>query len=348
MPHPEIQNDSPFACEALFLADEEGYPLLVPVIKGTYRLDISDTIILAEEQLAVKIAGESYGDAGHSSYRYEPETAFVKLSTDVVLIGHAYPPYRGAVEFGVRLCVGALQKIVTVVGDRKWVQSFGTTKMTRPEPVDRVPLIYERAFGGWDRSDPDSSKHSFEPRNPVGVGFRTKRGRFDDSTLVPNLEDPHHRLERYGDTPPPAGFGFISPNWQPRAAFVGTYDDAWTRDRSPLLPKDFDRKFFTAASPGLVTEGFLQGGELVTVENASRRGRLRFELPERASPVCEVRRRGHNRQRLAMHLDTVIINTDEDLLLLIWRGCLAARNGPHDIVSIQIHSEDVGVPVTAG
>ena len=40
----------------------------------------------------------------------------------------------------------------------------------------------------------------------------------------------------------------------------------------------------------------------------------------------------------------LIINTDEDLVLLIWRGYIPLRNGPHDVVSIQIRAE--GVPET--
>jgi hypothetical protein len=38
-------------------------------------------------------------------------------------------------------------------------------------------------------------------------------------------------------------------------------------------------------------------------------------------------------------LDTVIINMDECVLLLMWRTHVAVRNGPHDIVSTQVVSD---------
>ncbi len=34
-----------------------------------------------------------------------------------------------------------------------------------------MTLIYERAFGGWDKADNDEANWRYEPRNPVGVGF---------------------------------------------------------------------------------------------------------------------------------------------------------------------------------
>jgi hypothetical protein len=85
MGQPEVENQTPFAFEALFLADEEMRPLLVPVVKATY--DISERgLSLAGEQLPVNPAGEAYGDPAKTSYRYEPECAFIKLATDVVLV----------------------------------------------------------------------------------------------------------------------------------------------------------------------------------------------------------------------------------------------------------------------
>jgi hypothetical protein len=58
-----------------------------------------------------------------------------------------------------------------------------------------------------------------------------------------------------------AGFGFISPHWQPRAGLAGTYDASWQASRAPLLPVDFDRRHLNAVSPGLVAPGYLRGGE---------------------------------------------------------------------------------------
>ena len=347
MGHPAIENKTPFVFEPLFLADEEGRPLFVPIVKATYSFSPKENGIplLVEKQVSVNVGGEYWRDPEKSSYKYEPETAFIKPSTDVVLIGHAYAPKPGTTEVKVVLRVGPIEKVVQVIGDRYWVKRFGITSKTKPEPFERIPLIYERAFGNWDRSLPNPEKHRFEPRNPVGTGFRDKRGKFEEGIRLPNLEDPRRPLKGYRDRPVPVGFGFTSPNWQPRAALAGTYDEAWMRQRMPLLPIDFDRKFFNAAPLDQIATGFLKGDEPVVIFNASPSGRISFNLPGVPPPQCRVVLQGRCDQCLQTQLDTVIINTDENLLFLIWRTNLVLRNGPHNVVSIAVRTDSMPVPM---
>jgi hypothetical protein len=336
MTHPAIENNTPFVFEPLFLADEAGRPLVVVIVKATYCIQAGMQLSLADNQVPVNVGGEHWGDPEKSSYKYEPETAFIKPATDIILIGHAHPPKPRVTEIDVSLSVGPIKKVVRVVGDRYWVKRFGLISKTKPAPFACMPLIYERAFGGWDRSHPNPDRHSFEPRNPVGTGFRAKRGQFEEGIRLPNLEDPRRPLKRYRDEPPPVGFGFISPHWQPRAALAGTYDEAWTKQRMPLLPTDFDRKFFNAAPQDQIAPGCLKGDESVVVLNASPSGRISFNLPGVPPPQCRVELQGGPDQHLQTQLDTVIINTDENLLFLIWRTNLVLRSGPQDIVSIEI------------
>lgn len=335
MGHPDINNRTPFAFEPVFEADEEGRPVLVTIVKATYSFDARGLLVVAEKQVSVKLAGEYWGEPGRSSCRYEPEGAFFKPATDVVLIGHGYPPDPRTTQFGVSLSVGTLQKTVRVVGDRFWVRSLGSVSPSPAQAFEKMPLVYERAFGGWDKRDPDPAKHSFEPRNPVGMGFRARNAPFEEGTPLPNLEDSRRQMRAYGETPEPACFGFVSPDWTPRAALAGTYDAAWAEQRMPLLPKDFKPSFFNAASPGLVAGGFLRGDEPVLLENGSQSGRLSMRLPGVPPPVCTVRLRGGDVRTALSNLDTVIINTDESLLLLFWRGRVALRNGPHDVLAIE-------------
>jgi hypothetical protein len=344
MAHPAIENETPFAFEPLFLADEEGRPLFVPVVKGTYSIQEGVRLSPAEKQVPVNVAGEYWDDPEKSSYKYEPETAFIKPATDVVLIGHAHAPKPRITQVDVSLSVGPIKKVVRVVGDRYLVKHFGMTFKTKPEPFERIPLIYERAFGGWDRSHPEPDKHSFEPRNPVGTGFRAKGGKFERGIRLPNLEDPRRRLKGFRDRPPPAGFGFTSPHWQPRASLAGTYDETWMQERMPLLPKDFDRRFFNAAPPDQIAPGFLKGDEPVVILNASLSGRISFNLPGVPPPQCRVELQGRRDQHLHTQLDTVIINTDENLLFLIWRTNLVLRSGPHNVVSIEVWTDGASRP----
>jgi len=334
MGHPAVENGTPFAFEPLFVADEEGRPLLVPLVKATF--DIGKTgLALAREQLPVAPAGEAYGDPAETSYRFEPEFAFVKPATDLVLVGNAYAPRPGTTELVVAFQVGGVKRALRVVGDRTFYRAAGSVGMTRPAAFEVIPLRWERAFGGWDRSSPEESQHDLEPRNPVGVGFKAKHGRFVDGLRCPNLEDPARPFQGWGDRPAPAGFGFVSPHWEPRARYAGTYGEAWQKERAPLLPTDFDRRFFQAAAPGLVATGYLQGNEQVVASGVTLAGGLSFSLPGVAPPRVAVEHAGREDVTVPTCLDTVVVDAEAEKVLLTWRCNLVVRE-PTAVKTIRV------------
>lgn len=336
MGHPAIENKTPFAFEVLFLVDEEFRPLVVPVIKATFDIH-SGACRLAEKQVPVSLSGECWGeDPAASSYKYEPEVAFFKAATDVVLVGSAHAPRARTTEMDIRLTVGPLRKELKVFGEREWIRTAVGTAMTPPVRFETMPLVYERAFGGWDRRHPGLAHQACEPRNPVGAGFRLT---WEDGLRLPNIEDPRALLKTFGDRPPPAGFGFVSPHWQPRAALAGTYDAKWQADRAPLLAKDFDRRHFNAASAGLVAPGYLRGNERVTAEGVVPEGVLAFALPVVPPPRVKIVRKDEADIDLTANLDTVIIEPDEARVLIVWRAHATLRTGPHDLRAVDISLE---------
>ncbi|HEY8211360.1 MAG TPA: DUF2169 domain-containing protein [Myxococcaceae bacterium] len=336
MGQPAIENATKLAVEPVFASDEEGRPLLVPMVKATFTIGEGE-LALAEEQVKVAVAGEPWGKPGESSYKYEPEAVPPKLATDVALIGHAYAP-KGATEVVVALQVGPLRKMVRVVGDRLWFRSMGAVGKTAPRPFEKIPLLWERAFGGWDRTPEDPKQHRCEGRNPVGVSFRSSARHFEEGLRLPNLEDPAEPLESFGQRVTPAGFGFVGYDWEPRPKLAGTYDEAWSKDRMPLLPRDFDPRFYNGAAPGLTAPGLLRGDEQVAVINASARGKLSFRLPGGPPPKVRVALAQAEDATPAMALDTVIVDTDADRVLLLWRGRVPLIDGPHDVTAIHVES----------
>lgn len=336
----QLLNSTPFEVLQLPLIDESGRETLTIVIKATYRIADNTTLVLADEQLPVNVTGEHYGEPESTSYRYEPEVAPIKPSTDIVLIGHAYPANDGDTEVDVGFRIGEIQKIVRVFGERAWVKSFGLDKITPPEALAPTPLTYENAFGGFDTSAPDAKASAVEMRNPVGTGYRSKKhGKFVEGRELPRIEDPAKLISDSNDAPAPAGFGFVGPHWQPRSALAGTFDAKWMHARMPLLPEDFDRRYFNAAHPDLIAKEYLTGGESVVVVNASKRGRLEFDLPRVAPPSVSVEFAQRDAEVVATNLDTVIINTDDDLVLLLWRGMLEIHGQLHDIKSVTVAGE---------
>lgn len=339
MSHPALLNKTDFAIATLLLADEEGVAQFVPCVQATFDIGVAGEPVLTEQQPPVLLAGRWRADPAKTSLIQEPQMAFVKPTTDVVLVGHAYATTGGRTEGLVGIRLGPVQKAARVFGDRRFVSRFGIWRVSSPSPFEKMPITYERAFGGWDRRAADAIRHRCEVRNPVGVGFQISAPDEEGSPL-PNFEDPQHLIQTWSDRPPPAGFGFVSPDWQPRLGFAGTYDATWQTQRRPLLPADFDRRFFNAASPGLVTSQHLQGNESGLVIGATAQGRLEFRLPGVPAPVCLVELRGRKRVRVITALDTVVVDADARTLTLTWRGHLAVRNGPHDIRSIEVHPNE--------
>jgi hypothetical protein len=327
-------NLTPFAAEPLLLSDERGGDAFTCVVKATLSLSQYRggwAVAVAEEQVPVCLKPVHYSEPALSSIKYDCDAVLTKPGTDVVLIGHAYAPEVGARYADVSLSVGQARSVVRVFGDRVWRSSLGRWAATVPEPFEAVPLVYERAFGGWDRTNADPARHEFEPRNPVGVGFVSKKhGVVREGLPLPNVENPYELIASPADRPAPVGFGFVAPHWQPRVAYAGTYDERWKTHRMPLLPDDFNRHFYSAAHPALIVAGFLAGGEAVEIINASRRGTMRFTLPV-VRPYITVKTVDGAVQRLGAALDTVIFEPDQDRLFLIWRGSVSIHKRTHDI-----------------
>ena len=320
--------------------DRDGRDFLTLIIKGTFAISPDpQTLSLADEQAEVVFADEYHGEPGESSLKWKSEVAPPNGCTDVALVGHAHAEDGECSEMEASLSVGPVSKRLDIVGDRKWRKRLGLRWRTRAEPFDKMPLVYERAYGGEDKSNRKEKKQGFESRNPVGRGYAfSRRSKLVHGLPLPNIENPDQELRRPGHCPEPAGFGFVAASWQPRLELAGTYDESWQRDRCPLLPFDFDERFFSAAHPDLIARPALVGGELVRAIGVSARGPLEFELPN-------VRFECHaviddDEVPLEPGVDTVLLEPDEDRVLITWKALISCSRQLHSVEAVVIRSLD--------
>jgi hypothetical protein len=324
-----------------------GEYILGVLLKRSYRIVPGGSCVRAVEDALLVPGDVHWGDPMNSTVRHESDFVPYKLASDVVVLGQAYAPGgRPVPMLHTSVTVGTHHKEVLVFGDRRAIHRPGRDPaFTDPEPFTTMPLRYERAYGGIDvRSNP--AMQSAYGRNHLGVGWVVANTREAVEGLVlPNLEDPADLLtgERlcpghfmhWERLPMPAGYGWWSKYWRPRALLAGVMpadraiEQELRKVYATLVPPeqrdayaqtglpDMDFRFFNGASPGLVLP-WLDGDEAVTVEHLHPDGPLTFRLPGEKPSIGLDIGEGHKASTVRLH--TVQIRLDDGEVDLVWRS----------------------------
>jgi hypothetical protein len=318
-----LSNETPYAVERTVIADKDGSDVWVVALKGTFTIGADGKTAVADTQQAVLPFPEHFGDPLTTSLRYECDLDYTKPTTDVLVHGHAYAPKgRPTTEVDVAIRVGPVSKSLHVVGDRTWREGALGLKLSEPEPFEKMPIRYERAFGGADLQSDDPKRRGWEPGNPIGTGYSLD-GKPRVCQLAPNIEAGGASAGLWKPRLWPAGLGPIARHWAPRAKLAGTYDDRWEEERLPLLPKDFDERFFQCAPEDQQPPQYLRGHEEVELHNLTPDGVLRFLLP-RVALRFETQMAGEMiRHRARLH--TVVIEPDVPRVIMVWHTSLPCR-----------------------
>jgi hypothetical protein len=327
--------------------DPEGKPVLAVLLKRTYRIPPSGTCIRAAEDRPLVGGDEPYEDPMNSTIRYEADFVPWKLATDIVLNGSAYAPGgRPVRELLATLQIDRVQKAVRVIGDRTCqYRLIGNPTFSEPAPFAQMELRYERAYGGVDVYTNSLCPYIY-PRNHLGRGFAVGSSKaVVDGLALPNLEDPSDlltpaklcigKMENWTRQPVPAGFGWYSKCWHPRAGWAGILpgdkpvEQMLRSAYATLLPPAeraiyeahslpvVDFRFFNGASPGLSLP-FLKGDEVVQLTNLTPNGPNAFQLPgDRPAITLDI---GQGIKEAPVVLQTVQLRMDDNELDLVWRA----------------------------
>jgi hypothetical protein len=321
-----INNSTLRAVDRFVLLDPQGEERLLVVMAADFRADENGAMSELEPARPILLVDEHYGEPGASSVRFESEVALRKPQVDVLVVGSAHAP-RGRKTPSVRvgLRAGSIRKELHVQGDRRWSWTLLGRRPSRPRPFTRMPVVYERAFGGTRRR---GDRVSTLVENPVGVGYAGAES--SDSavgTRVPSIEYPSARTGSPGTRGRAAGLGVIHRSWEPRLALAGTFDDAWQEQQWPLLPLDFDDRHFQSAPEDQRADS-LPFGTNIELHHMTPDGLWRFPLPGAPARVDLVYAR--RRESLPLRMDTVILEPEQRLCRLVWRGDVPVRrmDGP--------------------
>ena len=214
--------------------------------------------------------------------------------------------------------VGNIRKSLDVYGNRIWQQGVSTPVPGNAAPFEKMPIVYEKAFGGYDQTEEDVKKHRLDSQNPYGTGC-VYNNSILYGQLAPSIEYPHGSLHKAG----PAGFGAVPSFCTPRKEYAGTYDEKWQKKKAPLLPDDWDPRFLLSAPLDQRPQKYLFGGEPVKLTNLTPTGGLWFQLP-RVYLTFSTDVDGkwfEHRSRLV----TVVIEPDFPRVILAWQTSLEVR-----------------------
>ena len=314
---------------------KNGRRCLVLVAKATYAFPNGEAPVhFAEQQQPLCESDRYTGAPGESSPLLESDYAPLKPRCDVILINataHA-PGDRPVRVLEVSLELNDIRKRLRVVGNRHWEFSKRRWRPGTPEPFTRLPVTYENAWGGSDAGEREGERETCTG-NPVGKGYycRIEEERVS-GRLLPNLEPLDRTLKHPGDNLPPLAFGPVARNWTPRRDHAGTYDQAWMENRRPLLPEDFDERYYQCAPEDQQTD-HLRGGEEVVLRHLTPEGETRFTLPQREVPMQVILREG-TRHNLDPRLDTLIIDPQARCFTLTWRARVGLRRSLHEVETL--------------
>lgn len=353
----KLHNDTPFAAEIFEQLNHIGKLVQCVAVRGTFRIFDDAFLELSDEQTPFLWADEYQGDLQDAVLLKQADFIPYKPATDVTVRGFTYAPQRHAKPSwltGIRVSAKdgrvVLEKVLRAYGPRSWmrvnsdrVRSDRNVKagaptdfvLTSAEPVKRVPLQWQYSSGGQYR---DGAEIAFDLRNPVGTSLPGLDGdSARDCYPAPLFEAADCPISDPALLYEPQNLAPVPPAWSGRLRHAGTYDQTWKDKRWPLLPQDFDHRFYNCAAVGMVAEPWLAGGEQIELLNlSSQHEKLKFGVP---AVHLGVQHDGGLNQLL--RLDGVHIDTDHETVALTWRTGFMAISDVSDVFLQIFHDETV-------
>lgn len=335
-PLPRLRKGTSAAVELVPQLGMDGGDEVLVVIKEQF--EITENGCERTEAAEVRLVDEPWDDSEEATVKLPSEIGGMRPGTDVIVVAEAMGRGRRPVETAdVLVEVGPVQRTLRVFGPRVWYRGAGGTVLSRPATFETLELRWEHAFGGYDAGDPPGDA-LYDMRNPAGRGL-ARRSAALLHTPGPQIEDPLHLIRTHRSRPPPAGVAPIGPHWEPRRRYGGTVDEAYLRERCPLLPLDFDPRYHQVAPPELITPTHLRGGEPVRLGGVTESGALQFELP-RLHFYVGSRLDGRMQEHRAL-LDMVVLLVTEAKVELVWRSVVRRPRPARRLDMIQVHEKEL-------
>jgi hypothetical protein len=258
-----IKNSTSTVVNAVDRMADDGHDNLIVASKLSFRFDLAGKLLLTAKPLRHYDVSDEAG-----GLRFPHDFPLDRPGTDILLVGTCQPGRTSATNRVVSFSVGPMKKSIRVYGPRVWMKSpLGI----RPGPAAALvptPLRFDHVFGGRDGDE-------YDPKNPIGRGFSKT-----PDVLVGKEAFRLEPADIASLDKTSACFAPIDCNWEPRRSFVGTYDAAWSENRSPIPPRDRDSRFHSAALPEQRSPRPLLTPMVIEMAGLYGEDTVRLQLPE--------------------------------------------------------------------
>lgn len=351
---PHLENRTPFSALAFSQFHSDGTDMAVLAVRGSFHVVPNAPLVLAPRQDELELADRYEGDAANGLLVRTCDIVPFRPAADLTILGASWAP-RGVEArswiTGVRL--GKLEKVLRVHGPRVWrcataqeqEKDRSTSKdwaLSQAHPVKAVALDWRGAFGGpIPGSGDDETPTDVHRFNPIGCGIVDEDHSPSDVDIpAPCIEDPADPvLDWRRRDYVPQGFAPLPPVWRSRQQYTGTFDDAWLASKHPLLPDDFDYRFYQYAAPDLIHRERLNGDEeLQLLHMHPDHTHIQVWLPGvQLSAMAHWKDGGTAPQEMMLDGVHVDLNSDLATVYLTWRCWVPKRSGIH-LMELQVEN----------
>ncbi len=323
-----VSNNTPFSADGYFVRDRDGKEYWCVAVRGRFRARADGMTDLLEPQ-PVRLS-PAYRDECANELLADADFAPFRPAADILLHGSAVVKDEKALDrIDVMVAVGIMTKQAVVTGEARMIKKKRGWETVERERASRVELSWTRSLGGKDPFSYDDGDAC--EANPIGRGWSRHFDRAPEGTevIMPQIAAPTDVFDPDRPLSQPFGFGAIQPAWAARCIHAGTYDDAWMKHRSPLLPADFSENFYQTAPIDQIYPGELRGGEPVRLEGLHPEGSYAFRLPQ-----CILEADTRIAGKMLTHrfkLIQVEITGDERLVDMVWNAHVPCGGRDQDV-----------------
>lgn len=288
-----------------------GQPFVAAIVKATCALIPEKSMALLDPEPCVReerrVSKSPVASLAHAS-----DLALGVPRPEVVVVGDACAPRGEAVarlEVGLEVVRGdrtLLQKTLEAIGERRGRRDAPPPD---PQPFTRMPIVYERAYGGLSHR-----------ANPVGVGIEEHS---DGTVSWPSFIVLPGGISALSIADPSliaAGLGPISSIWPLRKQSRGSASQR-DADHAEVFdwPADCDDSYFQAAQIDQQVTDLLPGDWIVVTGMHPHYARFRSALPELVGHALAETASG-KQLPITLRIETVHVDVNAQRAEIVFRG----------------------------